>query len=218
MSAYRDGEPQRPVDPDEEDARESLRIHLHRDETLLWAGRPMRGLLFRGTGVRVSFVGCAICLSALYVLVLQARQFPLDEVRNTATLVLLFGLALVLAPFLFDARVRARTFYGLTERRVLVVITTGRLPSLTQFDLRRTTFALWERPDGSGTISLELPEEDLARALGTPTGQRNPNGDESVLPPPTDGGGTAPPALRRLANAKDVFVRIGETKTRLASP
>jgi len=70
----------------------------------------------------------------------------------------LMGLYFIVGRFFVDARIRAKTFYGLTNRRVIIISgvfsrTTDSLPLRTLTDI-----SLQERSDRSGTILLGRPQ------------------------------------------------------------
>ncbi|MFZ0497973.1 MAG: PH domain-containing protein, partial [Steroidobacteraceae bacterium] len=70
----------------------------------------------------------------------------------------LVGLYMIVGRFFLDAGVRSRTFYGLTNRRAIIISglfskTTNSLPLRTLSDI-----SLQERADRSGTIMLGRPQ------------------------------------------------------------
>lgn len=79
----------------------------------------------------------------------MAIAFPLFGVPF-----LVIGLYLVFGRFIVDARIRERTFYGLTSERIVIVsgLFSRRTKSLNLRTL--SDISLTERPDGSGTITF----------------------------------------------------------------
>jgi len=70
----------------------------------------------------------------------------------------LIGLYMIVGRFFVDARIRAKTFYGLTNRRTIIISgllsrTINSLPLRTLSDI-----SLQERSDRSGTIMLGRPQ------------------------------------------------------------
>lgn len=81
---------------------------------------------------------------------------------------LLAGAYFTVGRFFVDARVRANTFYGLTDRRAIILSglfsrTTTSLPLRTLSDI-----SLEERKGGTGTIYLGRPQPFAAWYAGMP--------------------------------------------------
>jgi hypothetical protein len=130
---------------------------LDSGESLLWSGAPKRGLLLRPSDA------LAIPFSLLWGGF--AIFWESDVLRSNAPgfFVLwgipfvLIGLYLILGRFFVDARIRANTFYGLTDRRAIIIsglfsktVNSFPLRSLVEISLR-------ESSDRSGTIMLGRP-------------------------------------------------------------
>jgi Bacterial PH domain len=131
---------------------------LDSDESLLWSGAPRQGLLLRAGDVfmipfSLLWGGFAIFWEAT---VLRSNA-PVFFVLFGIPFVLI-GLYMIVGRFFVDARMRVRTFYGLTNRRAIIVSglfsrTTNSMPLRTLADL-----SLQERQDGSGTIMFGRPQ------------------------------------------------------------
>lgn len=80
------------------------------------------------------------------------------------------GLYLIGGRFLYDSWVRARTYYAVTSRRVLV-LSLRRVRTLVALDLGSTSVSTEERSDGSGSIVFG------SAALGPPLGFRGRRAD-----------------------------------------
>ena len=79
----------------------------------------------------------------------------------------LIGLYLVLGRFFVDARRRARTFYGLTDRRAIIVVA-GRTRSVKSIDLStQQSIDLSESGDGRGTIQFGAASAHPGWGAGT---------------------------------------------------
>ena len=131
---------------------------LDSDESLLWSGAPRQGLLLRAGDIfMIPFTllwgGFAIFWEAT---VLQSNA-PVFFALFGIPFVLI-GLYMIVGRFFVDARIRAKTFYGLTSRRAIIVSglfsrTTNSLPLRTLTDV-----SLQERQDRSGTIMFGRPQ------------------------------------------------------------
>ena len=80
----------------------------------------------------------------------------------------LVGLYMIVGRFFVDARIRAKTLYGLTDRRVVIIsglfsITTRSLPLRTLHEI-----SVQERRDGSGTVLFGHAQRLAAMFAGMP--------------------------------------------------
>jgi hypothetical protein len=185
------GAPYRPlparVSPDDDLARLVLRPEVASHADLLWVGRPARGIRLQASdafaipfsllwgGFVTFWETAAIVGHAPLTMLLAGLPFAI------------VGQYLIWGRFLVDARRRARTFYGLTADRAIVV-TTGRVRKVQPVQLRpKMVIELEERRDGRGTIWF-------GRAVRAP-GRR----------------GWAPPlSFEMIDDARAVYARIRE--------
>jgi hypothetical protein len=177
---------------DAERARNALTRDLMQDEEFVWAGRPKQGMYLSPSDlVLVPFSLVWGCFAIAWELTAVLHHAPFFFCLFGVPFVLL-GAYLTVGRFFVDARSRSRTFYGVTNRRALIV-TDGRTRRLTTVDLANSVEAsLEERADGTGTISL---------------GRRSATAFfEDASWPMTKKSG--PPALRRIAGAREVFNHI----------
>lgn len=133
---------------------------LDSGESLIWSGTPRHGLVLRPSDafmVPFSFLwgGFAIFWEA-GVLRMHGPNAAFMSVWGIPFV--LAGLYLIVGRFFVDARMRARTFYGLTDRRAIIISgafsrTINSLPLRTLTDI-----SLQERSDRSGTILLGRPQ------------------------------------------------------------
>jgi hypothetical protein len=126
-------------------------------ETLLWAGKPARGLRFR---LRDLFFVAFGLFWLGFGLVFGWASFSVGSVYALSfglffgVCSLLAGFYLVIGRHVFDAWVRARTVYGLTDRRV-AIISKSPSPTLVLIDLKNiTSIHLQQERDGEGTIDM----------------------------------------------------------------
>jgi len=173
------------IDPSQVIAQE-----LEAGESLLWSGQPRKGIVFRGSDAllipfSVMWGGFAIFWETM---VLQARKvgsrIPVFFVLWGIPFVLV-GLYLMFGRFVFEARRREHTCYGVTDRRVIIVTglfdrqltpSFGTLIALASglgrrkvksLDLRTITdISMTEQSDGSGTITFGA-QPQLSYLAGT---------------------------------------------------
>ena len=139
--------------------------HLRRGESLLWVGRPRQGIWFRSTDwVMVPFSAAFAAIALL----IESAALGLRGTRGfnpcVATIGLPFaaiGLYMFAGRFFYDAWQRGRTWYGLTDRRALILYYGKRL-CLNGVDLASPKLRM-ERQDhagGTGTLIFHLGEID----------------------------------------------------------
>lgn len=140
--------------------------HLETGERLLWAGQPVRGVKLRGHDVFLipfSLLWCGFAIfweiMALSILFVNGEGnapplavkifFPLFGL-----LFVLVGLYFVFGRFLVDARQRARTFYGVTPDRIIIVsgLFSREVKSLSLRTLSDLTMT--QKADGTGSITF----------------------------------------------------------------
>lgn len=135
------------------EAVDALRDKLARDERVLWRGRPKQGLIFGlvdlwvtpfsmvWTGVFIYGFGSELGSGSLLSLLFFLPFFVI-------------GLYMVAGRFWVDSRSRARTFYAVTDQRIIFV--SGAKRSITKsLPLRTLTdISIVEKGDGSGTVTF----------------------------------------------------------------
>lgn len=141
---------------------------LDAGESLIWSGAPRQRLVLRPNDAYL------IPFSLLwggFAITWEASVLRMGE-PNAAFMSIwgvpfvLMGLYLIAGRFFVDARMRARTFYGLTDRRAIIISglfsrTINSLPLRTLSDI-----SLQERADRSGTILLGRPQPHSAWMSG----------------------------------------------------
>ena len=137
-----------------EDADSVIQSELQPDERLLWSGQPIRGVRLSAADAflipfSILWGGFAIFWES--VVIAQGR--PLFFALWGIPFVVI-GLYLMFGRFWFDAAQRARTFYALTDRRIIIV--SGVFSHSTRsLNLRTLSdITLTKKQNGSGTISF----------------------------------------------------------------
>jgi hypothetical protein len=139
--------------------------HLQSGERLLWSGKPAQGIRFRKQDIfmipfSLMWGGFAIFWEVMALSTVfkgkatgdfpaVAIFFPLWGVPFV-----LIGLYLIFGRFIFDAKKRASTFYGVTGQRIIIV--SGLFSqTIKSLNLRTLTdISMDQKNDGSGTITF----------------------------------------------------------------
>lgn len=141
------------------DAYEVMRRELSGSEKLVWAGMPRQGIRFKPSDrfmIPFSMAWGGFALFWEYTAVTTSGwQDTFDYVFPLFGLpFVLIGLHLMIGRFFFDSRRRGRTFYALTNQRV--IIASGQhsktVKSLDLDSLGQMVYV--EQSDGSGSISF----------------------------------------------------------------
>ncbi len=139
------------IDPD---ASMVITAELGPRESLLWSGRPTRGIQFRGSDVflipfSLLWCGFAIFWESSVVTTNAPFFFKLWGVPFV-----LMGLYFVFGRFIVDSMQRGKTFYGVTNERIIIVsrFLQRKTKSLNLRTL--TDISLTEKSDGTGSIAF----------------------------------------------------------------
>lgn len=139
------------------EALQRILVFIPPSEKLLWAGKPAPGLRFR---LRDLFFVAFGLFWLGFGLVFGWASFRADSVYAQlfglffGVFSLLIGFYLVIGKYFIDARVRANTVYGLTDRRV-AIISKNPSPALFLIDFENITSVRLKRErDGEGTIDM----------------------------------------------------------------
>lgn len=142
------------------DAQQIVQRELDSGEKLIWAGIPKQGTVFRASDVfmipfSLLWGGFAILWEVM------ALSIPKEDAGAIAYVFPLFGIPFVIVGlymifgrFIFDAKKREKTFYGLTDQRAVIVsgIFSKGVKSLNLSTL--SDVSLSEKNDLSGTITF----------------------------------------------------------------
>jgi hypothetical protein len=135
---------------------QKLRPELVRDERLLWSGMPQQGLRWRAGdwfAVPVTLFWFYLVLFGIFQHGSQTSRPPLYLMPEGIP-VMFFGFYMLVGRFFADWYQRTRTYYGLTDQRVIILdgLFNRQVKSLTLATL--SDISLSERSNGSGTITF----------------------------------------------------------------
>ena len=137
------------------EVEQALRPELTRDERLLWSAMPQQGLRFRSADflmVPFSLLWAGFAVFWEYSVVSE-KHAPFFFVLWGIPFVLM-GFYIVVGRFFLDSYKRSRTYYGVTDQRVIIVggLTSREVKSLTLRSL--SDISLNERANNSGSITF----------------------------------------------------------------
>ena len=138
-----------------------LQQHLERNEKLVWAGQPKKGLVFRTADILLIPFSLIWCGFAVFWVIMASKGSILFAMFGIPFVVI--GLIFVFGRFIIDAKQRGSTFYGLTENRI--IIKSGLFKkSIQSINIR--TLSDIENSDGSGTINIGPKHPYMIRSNG----------------------------------------------------
>lgn len=139
---------------DAELARQALECELGPDERALWWGRATRGIVFHPSDA-FAIPFCIVWTSLPALMQVAAIRSGNGGISVISLPFLLVGSYLLVGRFIVDACRRARTFYVLTDRRVVIAYQ-GRSRNVVAIDLAAApAVTLTERTNGSGTLEFD---------------------------------------------------------------
>ena len=134
------------------DIEMQLKEHLDKDERLLWGGGPRKGIVFRPSDMLLIPFSILWCGFAIFWTIEALQAAVLFGLFGVPFVIM--GLVLVFGRFIIDAKQRANTTYGITNKRILIksgvfnqTITSVNIRSLSNMKMT-------EKGDGSGSIEL----------------------------------------------------------------
>lgn len=133
---------------------EEIRSLLALREDILWSGQPKQGITFRRSDA------FAIPFSLLWFGYAIYWEFSVIQADHDLTIQLLgipfvlIGLYMVVGRFFFDAKQRAKTFYAVTNQRIIIANGVYRR-NAKSLDLRKlTSLSLEDGKDNEGSLSF----------------------------------------------------------------
>ncbi len=131
-----------------------LQQHLDTNEKLIWAGRPKTGIVFRTSDIfliPISLIWCGFAIFWFLKALTSGAPFffPMFGIPF-----IIIGLIFVFGRFIIDAKHRERTYYGLTDDRIIIKSGVYK-KSIKSFNIRTLSDIEYdEKSDGSGTIHI----------------------------------------------------------------
>ncbi len=110
-----------PEDQTQFEDQQSIKPFLMESETILWTGRPPRGLIFRKSDPLYLLFTLVFCGGGLVSLFITHNRDQLGSALGFIILLGVLGLYLSFGRFIYDMLVRRKTVYGLTNHRILIL-------------------------------------------------------------------------------------------------
>jgi hypothetical protein len=137
-----------------DESEQQIEPELGADERLLWSGRPRQGVLLRASDLgMIPFSLLWGGFSIVWEVTAIVNGAPLFF-KLGGLLFILLGLYLIVGRFWLDARRRAKTYYGITNKRVIIIAGLFRRSvNWWLVDvLKDVSVTVWS--DGTGTVTL----------------------------------------------------------------
>jgi hypothetical protein len=131
--------------------------HLSPGERLLWAGRPKQGFALRGWDILFVPMSLLMVIIGSVITVVEFRQLGGTGVLLFVVVWMIGSYWFAFGRFFYDARKRARTYYALSDARVIVVSGEASydIRAIQLKVLREVTFT--RRADDTGTLEFDRP-------------------------------------------------------------
>jgi hypothetical protein len=143
-------------------AENEIALELDREERVLWSGMPRQGFALHGSDVflipfSIFWAGFAFVWEAIaiFMLLQNPGQDPFMCIFPIFGLpFVMVGVYLLFGRFWIDARIRSRTYYGVTNKRIIIItgLLSRKVKSLALGTL--TDLSLTEKSNGFGTITF----------------------------------------------------------------
>ncbi|MCB1586997.1 MAG: hypothetical protein KDI52_11985 [Xanthomonadales bacterium] len=175
----------------------AIKSELESGEQLLWSGRPRQGVVFRTNDVFIIPFSLLWLGMAIFIFN-QAGEFEGGFIFSHM-IFLIIGLYFVLGRFIVDRFIRRKTYYGITNERVIII---------SEF-LRKITKSI----DLSTLSNINLTEFQYKRGtiyLGAYT-----LFDTMYEGMPSPGTGNGVPKLEMIDEAKSVYYILKNAKNAL---
>ncbi len=182
------------------DIQQKINTQLRPGERVLWVGRPARAFIVRWSDIPLSIFGIFFMTPVLISIVAGLKEDKDVDFLSVFFLpFLLIGLYLAFGRYIFDALGRKRTYYGLTESRIIIMSgwLSPRTRSISLNVVSDITIA--EKSSGCGSITLGAPRDGGKWASKFAMPGKDPN---------------APPMLEEIENVRSVYNQILQTQER----
>jgi len=177
-----------------------IRNELYPGERLVWAGRPKQGILFRESDVFMipfSLLWGGFAIFGVIVVMYDPSLLckGSDPLPVFGIPFILAGLYMIFGRFIVDSKSREKTYYVLTDQRVLILyrLFGKRVKSLNLRTL--SDISLTEKADGTGSILF---------------GQESPWTSQFAGCMFPGMGAEQIPRFEMIENAKEVYTKIRE--------
>jgi hypothetical protein len=142
----------------EYEAKQLILRELEAGERLLWAGQPRRGICFRkGDIFMIPFSLIWASFSIFWEIMAFSENSPLFF-RFWGIPFILVGAYMVAGRFVWDARRRAKTYYGVTDRHLLIVYGVDSKKTTTLALKSLPGLTLDERYNGDGDVVFDTKD------------------------------------------------------------
>lgn len=128
--------------------------YLERRERLIWVGQPQKGLVFRPVDkfiIPFSLLWCGIVAAWIVSVTNQGASLSF---KILAVPFVVVGLIITFGRFIIDAKMRANTFYGLTNERIIIKSGIKKKSIKTINISPSSNIEYYEKADGSGSIII----------------------------------------------------------------
>lgn len=128
------------------ESQRKIRPYLDPNEKLLWSGKPKLGIVFRRSDILI--IPFSLLWTGLAIFIVWHIEFA------GALIFVAIGVYLIFGRYWVDSRIRSKTYYGLTDERIIIISGLVR-PAVESHSLvNLPKMKVLEKSDGSGTIII----------------------------------------------------------------
>ena len=186
--------------PSSRNATEIVTACLVPGERLLWTGRPKQGFALRGSDSFFILGMTLLVVCAIGVIIAMWRQMGVTSLQFSL-LFLLSPVTFIATQYWFDAKLRGRTFYGVTNQRAIIVNYWLRQETQSVYYKDLLELRPTQRWDHTGTLEFMI---DLGRFNPSQRGIFGYNRRDLWLPGIQHYRFPIPPAFEMIANPLEV--------------
>lgn len=134
-----------------------LKKYLETDEVLIWAGQPKKGIVFEISDIFKTLFILAFFVFTYVAIKLLAGisviiAIPIGIIFFSVGILLGFG------RFFIDAELRKKTFYGLTDKRIIITSSLAHKKIQSVYFSSKPKIEFIPNLDGTSTIELGIKE------------------------------------------------------------
>lgn len=146
-------------------AANHIKKYLEGDEILIWAGQPQKGIVFEISDVfKTMFI--IVFFAFTYFAIKLLAGISLIIAIPIGIVFITGGILLGIGRFIIDAELRKKTFYGLTNKRIIINSSITHKKIQAVYFSSKPKIEFLPNHNGVSTIDIGITEPTGARGIG----------------------------------------------------